>query len=100
MPKLTKRGVDAAESRASEYFLWCDELPGFGVRIYPSGKRGYLVQYRAGGRTRRVKIGLHGRITVDEARKQARILLGQVAGGSDPAEDRATRRRAMTVQDL
>jgi hypothetical protein len=47
--KLTKRVVEAAEVRPSDYFIWCDELPGFGVRIYPSGKRGYLVQYRADG---------------------------------------------------
>jgi hypothetical protein len=53
MAKLTKRIVDEAEVRATEYFLWCDELPGFEVRIYPSGRRGYLVQYRASGRTRR-----------------------------------------------
>jgi hypothetical protein len=47
MPKLTKRTVEDTEIRASEYFIWCDELAGFGLRIYPSGKRGYLIQYRS-----------------------------------------------------
>ncbi|HXA23482.1 MAG TPA: Arm DNA-binding domain-containing protein, partial [Acetobacteraceae bacterium] len=61
--KLAKRVVEAAEVRPSDYFIWCDELPGFGVRIYPSGKRGYLAQYRADGRSRRVKLGLHGHLT-------------------------------------
>jgi integrase len=100
MAKITKRTVDDAEVRAAEYFIWCDELPGFGIRIYPSGARGYLVQYRAAGRTRRAKIGLHGRLTPEEARKQAKILLGQVAKGDDPAEDRATQRATITVKEL
>lgn len=98
--KLTKRVVEAAEVRPSDYFIWCDELPGFGVRIYPSGKRGYLVQYRADGRSRRLKLGLHGHLTCEQARKEAMALLGQVARGEDPAEERAPRRAAMTVQDL
>jgi hypothetical protein len=98
--RLTKRAVEAAEVRASEYFIWCDELPGFGVRIYPSGRRGYLVQYRSSGRSRRANIGLHGRLTADEARKEAMALLGQVAKGGDPAEERATRRASLTVREL
>ena len=100
MAKLTKRVVEDAVIHPGDHFLWCDELPGFGVRIYPSGKRVYLVQYRAIGRTRRVKIGLHGPLTADEARKEARALLGAVAKGGDPAEDRATRRKAITVREL
>jgi integrase len=100
MPKLTKRLVDGAEIRGAEYFVWCGELPGFGVRVYPTGRRVYLVQYRADGRTRRAKIGLHGPMTCEDARKQAIVLLGQVAKGHNPAEERATRRAAITVQEL
>ena len=100
MAKLTKRVVEAAEVTAKDRFLWCDELPGFGVRILPSGKRSYLVQYRAEGRSRRAVIGLHGRVTTEEARKLAMGLLGEVAKGGDPAEERATRRQAMTVAEL
>jgi hypothetical protein len=70
------------------------------VRIYPSGRRGYLVQYRADGRTRRVKIALHGVLTVEQARTEAIGLLAAVAKGSDPAEDRATRRQGVTVKEL
>ncbi|WP_338664109.1 Arm DNA-binding domain-containing protein [Pararoseomonas sp. SCSIO 73927] len=98
--RLTKRAGETAEVRASEYFIWCDELPGFGVRIYPSGRRGYLVQYRSAGRSRRANIGFHGRLTADEARKEAMKLLGQVAKGGDPAEERATRRASLTVREL
>ena len=65
MARLTKRAVEAAEVRASEYSISCDELPGSGARIYPSGRRGYLVQYRTAGRSRRANIGLHGRLTAE-----------------------------------
>ena len=98
--KLTKRVVEGAEVRPADYFMWCDELPGFGVRIYPSGKRGYLAQYRADGRSRRVKLGLHGHLTCEQARKEAMVVLGQVARGENPAEERATRRATMTVKEL
>ena len=39
MPKLTKRVVDAADSREKDYVIWDDELPGFGLRVFASGER-------------------------------------------------------------
>jgi len=42
MTKLTKRTVDAADVRERDYFIWGDELPGFGLRVFTSGKRSYL----------------------------------------------------------
>jgi Arm domain-containing DNA-binding protein len=65
-----------------------------------SGRKTYVAQYRKAGRSRRVKIGVHGALTVEEARKEARIILGDVARGEDPAEDRATRRKSITVEEL
>jgi site-specific recombinase XerD len=100
MARLTKRTVEAAPVRERDYVLWCDDLPGFGCRIWTSGKRSYCVQYRAAGRSRRATIGLHGHLTAEEARKQAMALLGEVAKGGDPAEERATRRASLTVREL
>lgn len=100
MPRITKKLVEAAEPNGRDYFLWCDDLPGFGVRVFASGRCSYLVQYRSGGRSRRVTIGLHGALTADEARREAKSLLGQVARGEDPAEERATRRGSMTIAEL
>ena len=39
MPKLTKRLVEALPVRDMEFFLWDEDLPGFGVRVMPSGRR-------------------------------------------------------------
>lgn len=100
MAKLTKRVVEAAAPSGRDYFLWCDELPGFGVRIFASGRRSYCVQYRKAGRSRRVTIGLHGPVTAEEARTSAKVLLGRVARGEDPAEEKAARRGALTVAEL
>ena len=48
MPKLTKRIVEAAEPREQDYIIFDGDLPGFAVRILPSGRRSYMVQYRVG----------------------------------------------------
>jgi integrase len=100
MAKLTKRIVDAAGVREKDYFLWDDELPGFGLRIFTSGKRSYLIQYRAAGRTRRYTIGLHGVWTPETARQEAKVQLGRIAKGDNPAEERQLDHQAITVKEL
>ena len=100
MAKLTKRLIDSLDIRDKDYFEWDDDLSGFGIRVWPSGKKIYVAQYRAGKQTRRFKIGSHGALTVDEARKEAKAVLGDVARGEDPQQDRATRRKSLTVKDL
>ena len=84
MPRISKRSVDAATPTSKDTYLWDHELKGFGLKTTPAGKKVYFVQYRVGGRkgrTRRVTIGTHGTITPEQARIEARKLLGQVAAG-------------------
>jgi integrase len=100
MAKLSKRIVDQATPATKDYIIWDDEMPRFGLRVFASGRRSYLVQYRAHGRTRRFTIGPHGAWTADTARTQARILLGQIAKGDDPAERRHLDLRAITMKEL
>jgi Arm domain-containing DNA-binding protein len=102
MNKLTKRAVDALQKPSKgQTFLWDRELPGFGVRIIPSGLRTFILQYRnAEGRSRRIVIGRYGVLTVEKAREQAQIKLGAVAGGADPAEESVASRQTMTVAEL
>jgi hypothetical protein len=100
MAKLTKRIVEATESRAQDYFIWDDELPGFGLRVFTSGKRSYLIQYRAEGRTRRFTIGMHGIWTPELARQEAKVQLGRVAKGENPSEERTLDHKAITVKEL
>ena len=101
MPKLTKSIVDAAAPRGKQFTIWCSELKGFGVFVQPSGSRTYFVDYRnRDGIRKRMTIGRHGKITVDQARKLAIATLGETVKGGDPAEERAQQRKALTVKEL
>ncbi len=60
--------------------------PGFGVGVFPTGRKVYVAQYRQNGRSRRANLGEHGRLTPDEARSLAKKLLGVVETGADPIE--------------
>lgn len=100
MAKLTKTLVDRAGTSERDEFIWDDDVQGFGLRVFKSGKRSYLIQYRMGGRTRRYTIGPHGIWTPEMARKQAKLLLASVAQGEDPAESKKLDAKAMTVKEL
>ena len=97
MGKIGERDIDALgpkqreDGTRTDAYLWDGELSGFGVKATPGGKRVFIVQYRIGGRagkTQRVTIGPHGHVTLTEARKRAKELLGKVAANQDPAGER------------
>jgi integrase len=102
--RLTKRIVEAAPAGKTDRFLWDSELQGFGVRVWPSGRKTFVAKYRFGGgrtgTTRRLTIGAYGSLTVHEARTLARKALASVAHGEDPAGTRQAKRREMTVSQL
>lgn len=100
MPKLTKRLVDAAEVRDRDYFIWDEDLPGFGLRVFPSGRKRYVVQYRAGRRSRRLNLGPSGVLTCEQARNRAITIIAATKNGDDPAAKRDAERQAITVTEL
>src|ERR1700730_15837022 len=100
MSKLTKRNVEAAAIKVSEYFVWDDELPGFGLRVLPSGRKGYVVQYRAGRRSRRISLGPSTVLTCEQARNRAITIVAAARNGEDPAAKRDADREAITVTEL
>ena len=100
MPKLTKRIVDAAEAQATEYFVWDSDIPGFGLRVLPSGRKGYVVQYRAGRRSRRISLGPSTVLTCEQARNRAITIVAAARNGEDPAGERDAGRKAITIKEL
>lgn len=101
MPRLSKRTVDALKPGDKDYFVWDSDMAGFGLRVWPTGRKVYLIQYRdAGGRTRRKGLGKHGIVTADNARSEARDLLAAVAKGANPSEETKRKKGAPPVEQL
>lgn len=103
--RLTKLGVDTAAPKKNDYFIWDGELKGFGIKIASGGRKSYVCKYRVGnGRTaptRRMTIGAHGSPwTVEQARSEARKLLGRAANGEDPAKEKQDEKKQITVAQL
>jgi integrase len=76
------------------------EVTGFGARITAAGARSFVVQYRVGGRQRRITIGSYPDWPVGLARDRAKLLKRQADVGDDPMEARDRTRTAPTVQGL
>lgn len=101
--RLTKAVVDALRPTATEYTAFDSKLPGFGVRVRPTGSMSYVAMYRTGGRNtplRKVTIGKVGKLTTEEARKEAEAILAKAELGQDVAHERAKARTEQTVSDL
>jgi integrase len=100
--RISKRVVDAlaCPTGKDREILWDATLAGFGVCAFPSGKKVYVAQFRKDGRSRRVAIGDQGRLTPNEARALALVMLGDVEKGADPAEQRRAARAVRTLREV
>ncbi len=95
---ISRRTVDGLSVEGKDAVFWDRDLAGFGVRVYPSGRKIFVVQSRGPGGLKRVSLGGHGELTVDHARKQAAGVIDRIKQGEDPVE--SPRPRAPTVADL
>ena len=78
-----------------------DELRGFGLRVYPSGRKSFFVSYRnASGTKKRVMLGEFGVFTATQARRLAQDKLAEIRHGADPQADRQEKRSEMTFAEL
>lgn len=101
MGKLTKAEIAAATATDRDLFIWDTTLPGFGVRVKPSGVKTLIIQFRNQfGRSRRTTLGRYGTLTLDEGRQEARRQLSRAARGRDPRQERLDDRAQLTVAEL
>ena len=79
---------------AERTIFWDTKVTGFGLVVTVNGAKTYVLQYRAGRQSRRMKI--RSAPNVREARKQAGILLGEVNKGHDPLGEKRKAEEAVT----
>ncbi|MFD0980024.1 tyrosine-type recombinase/integrase [Tropicimonas aquimaris] len=101
--KLSKTFVEKTAPEDQEVIYWDETLPGFGLRVKPSGSKGYLVQYRnrRTGASRRKTIGQHGPLmTLHQAKEIARGFLSDAIRGQDPVLELRAASERRTIKDL
>jgi integrase len=88
--KFTQESVEGATCPPDrkDVLLFDSEMSGFGLRVGSNGSKTFLAQYTTATGKRRVPLGVFGVLTVKDARKRAKSILGDAAGGRDPFAER------------
>ena len=103
--ELTKKIIDGLPKPTSgQAFVWDDKLSGFGLRVTPN-KKTYVIQgrVRVNGKKqeRRVSLGEHGVLTLQEARRMAQRELSSMLEGKDPvSEKKRSDAYSLTLRDI
>lgn len=100
--KFSKANIEKLElpEPGKRLIIWDSETTGFGLRLTQGGKM-YIAQGRVNGETRRVSLGKHGILTLDDARKEAKKTLAKMLSGKDPnLEKKRKKAAALTLQQV
>lgn len=88
--RLTRTVYDDAKPDGTDYVIWDNRLPGFGLRVRPSGAKSFTYVYRQHGKLKRLTIKA---LTPDDAYEAAKALAAQHYGGGDPAAEKQEARQ-------
>ena len=87
--RLSEENAGRFRPGKAEYTVWDSGIPGFGVRVRPTGSRSFVFHCSADGRSRRFTLGRVGVKSIDEARREClEIRLRKATGESFDATDR------------
>ena len=105
MPRLhlTKTVIDELTPGSTETVYWDDNVPGFGVKVTPQGRKVFIVLYRTKdgfSRLRKYTIGTYGQTTLAIARIAAQKVLTDRNEGKDPATAKRDFRRTVITDSL
>lgn len=71
--KLTKTSVERLKPvEGSQVITWDAEITGYGLRTSPGGSKTFFYQGRLDGRVKKITIGKFGKVTAEQARKEAK----------------------------
>jgi len=106
--RFTDSKIQSLKPTNKRAILFEDGGRGFGIRIEPSGRKSFFLEYRFGEaeerRNRVLTIGKYPRVSLTEARSIASQSLSQIEQDIDPATQKLTKkiadRNALTVGDL
>ncbi len=87
-------------TRNAQCIYWDENLPCFGLRVYPNGRRSYVCAYRVRNRKRIATLGRVDVLTLEQARKKARSFLGHAANGDDPQATQDAIHASSTIKAL
>jgi len=103
---LTNRQIDNLKCQSSKpVYLWDNKISGFGVKALPSGRKTFVLKYRAhfggvGARQRWLKLGLVGSLPLAKAKILAMQNLTLIASGVDPQGLREKKRADPTLNHV
>ena len=84
-PHLTELAIRKLEVTPGKRIeLWDSKVPGFGMRVTPTGARSFVLMYRVNGHQHRMTLGQYPILTLAKAREKAITALQQVGDGIDP----------------
>ncbi len=98
--KLSKSYINALDPAKNAYFVWDALVLGFGCRIYPAGRKSYIVQYLRDNTRYRKTIGDCSIMPLEEARDIASTILLSLAHGANPFEDEQVREDSPTMEEF
>ena len=98
LTELAVRQATAKDGKRIE--VWDAKIPGFGVRISPSGVKTFVLMYYVAGNKRRLSLGRYPAISLAKARQKALAALNQIAEGGDPQADRKIERSPYAFSDV
>ena len=100
MPRLTKKLIESSPTTEKDHIIFDDELPGFGLRLLPSGRKIFIIQYRIGRRARRLTIGPYPIFIPETARTEAIKVLAAIRTGNDPMAKKKAYNASPTIREL
>ena len=94
---LSDLAIRKLAPQAKRIEIWDNKIPGFGLRVAPTGLKVFFLCYRHKGKSRRLSLGRYPFVTLSDARAKASEAIKLIDNGTDPAASETETQEAATA---